>query len=129
MHYSAQKLAATLYKLTQEAKNETHVKDFLKFCHEKKLDYLLPSILRYYKEIVANNEAKNTVHIKAHHKLTDNIISKIKTAVGAEKKTKAVVTEDKNLLGGFVAEYQNKVFNASIKNQLERLENNLINNS
>ena len=63
MNYSAQKLAKTLYRLTQETQRKTPAEDFLNFCHEKNLDYLLPNILRHYKEIVAKNKANPRLHI------------------------------------------------------------------
>ncbi|MFA7662568.1 MAG: F0F1 ATP synthase subunit delta [Patescibacteria group bacterium] len=129
MKYSAQKLALALYELNQDSKNKNLVANFLDFCETKNLNYLLPNILKHYQKIIAQNEIQKTVFIKSNYPLSKNIVSKVQTIVGAEKNSETNLSESKGLLGGFIAQYQNKIFDASLKNQLEKLKNKLINNS
>jgi F0F1-type ATP synthase delta subunit len=129
MKYSSQNLAAVLYRLAQSPQQSLEVDNFLSFCHQQKIDYLLPNILHYYQEISQREQNKQTVNLKINHKISSIILGKIKKIIGATDNSQVNLIEDKNILGGFIAEYQNKIFDASLKRQLDRLEHILINNS
>lgn len=126
MKYSAKKLAKTLYEISHQD-NTKELDNFFNFCDQKNLNYLLPNILKYYREILAKKSSQNTVLIKSTHQLDKKTLDAIKKKINATKDTKVEQKIDPETLGGFIAEYRNKVFDASLKNQLAKLKNKLIN--
>ena len=129
MKYSAKKLAQSLYQLNRDSDNKDIVDNFIAFCKSKQLDYLLPSIMKYYQEILEQNKNQKTIDIKSAFKISKDNLKTIKSLITQDKKIELNISEDKELLGGFIAQYKNKTYDASLKNQIQKLKYKLINNS
>lgn len=130
MNYSASKIAKALVKIILEKPEEYQesVKNFLIFCKKMKLNYLLPSVMRYLEIEFKRQAEKETLKILSPVKISEEIVNEIKKAVGAQKSEKLEVIEDKNITAGFIAYYQNKIIDASLENNFRMLKNKIINN-
>jgi F0F1-type ATP synthase delta subunit len=130
MNYSASKIAKALVEIILEKPEEYQksVKNFLVFCRKMKLNYLLPSILRYLEIEFKRQKEKETLKILSSVKIDEEIINKIKKAVGAQSLEKVEVIEDQSVTAGFIAYYQNKIIDASLENNFRLLKNKIINN-
>ena len=127
MKYSAKNLAKAFIKLAQEnPENQREItKSLLSFCKIKKLQYILPSFLRYF-EIEAKRESDTeTLKIFSAAKLSEGIMDDIRKISGAKNGSPAELVEDKDIVAGFVAYYQNKIIDASLKNNLHILKNKI----
>ncbi len=106
------------------------VSRFLSFVVDKGRVDLLTDIAKRILEI--NDEKQNIAHVtlKSVYELDNEQIAKIKTAfanyTGKKIKFKNVI--DESIIGGYVAQVKDKVFDASVKRQLERLKETLISN-
>ena len=124
MKYNARNLAKGLFGLVKE--DPKMLEGFVGFCRKKRLTYLLPSMFKYFLRESAREKDENTLKIYTAFGLSENFIDKIKKISKAESaETECYKKED--LIGGFVAYYQNKVIDASFKNNLAMLKNKLIN--
>ncbi len=130
MKYSSQNLAKKLLKSAEAEPKKINelVGQFIIFCREKNLGYLLPNVLKYLEEEITEKREKETLVIKSKNDLSLNIIEKIKIFVRFdEKEGKIKLIKDNNILGGFIARYRDKIFDASVNNNLRLLKNKLIN--
>ena len=129
MNYSAQKLAKALVEIVSDNPSDPQksVENFLVFCDKSKLNYLLPSVVRYLEIELGRQERENTFKIFSAIKIDEEIIKKIKKIVGADPFCPAEIIEDKNIGAGFVAHYCNKIIDASLDNNLRLLKNKIIN--
>ena len=127
MKYSARNLAKSLLKLTQgdSGNQQKIVASFLDFCKEKKLAHLLPNVLRYLKIEIKNEEDVKTLKIFTATELSDDIIKSIQKACHAHPDSPTNIIEDKSIVAGFTAYYQNKIIDASLKNNLHILKNKI----
>ncbi len=80
-------------------------------------------MVEHLERMQANARAKLELDIVSAHKLSDSAVKEIKKSLGADQL--GTVTEDSNLIGGFVAEYNGVVYDASVATQLNRLKNTL----
>ncbi|MDD4995972.1 MAG: F0F1 ATP synthase subunit delta [Patescibacteria group bacterium] len=129
MRCSSQNLAKKLLKsIKTNPKKMNEIADqFILFCHQKNLDYLLPNILKYLEKKIAEEKEEKTLSIKIKNNLSSSMIEKIKKISGFNKNDKIKIIKDQKILGGFIAQYQNKIFDASVNHNLSLLKNKLIN--
>ena len=127
MKYSARNLAKAFLKLTQEnPKNSREIgKAFIDFCKQKRLSYLLPNFLHYLKIEAKRQDDVQTLKIFSAVGLNDSIIKKIQKACEAKPDSPIETIEDKDIVAGFVAYYQNKIIDASLSNNLRLLKNKI----
>ncbi len=127
MKRSAQNLAKALFILTEESphSHEKIINSFIAFCKKKHLAYLLPSFLKYFKIEAKRKEDTKTLKIFSAIKLSENTIKDIQKSAKAESPVSIDAVEDKNIVAGFIAYYQNRIIDASLKNNLRLLKNKL----
>lgn len=117
--------ATALYEaLDGKTDVEPIVREFLKFLQEKALLHRIDKIIREFERVYneKNNIAK--LKIKSANTLSDEILQKIAQALKLERYE--LETElDKDLIGGFVAQYNDNYIDASVKNNLNKLHNQL----
>jgi len=124
MFHSSKQLAKSLVELIQEnpTKQEKIIKDFLTFCKEKNLLNQLPNVVKHL-EIIAKSKADlEQLHIHSSQPLSQNIIQSIQKLVDAGKQVTVNLKEDKELTGGFIAEYNGMIYDASVDTQLSNLK-------
>lgn len=130
MRYTSQNLARKLQKsIEMDPENADKIIDwFISFCREKNLVYLLPNVLKYLEREIPKEEERKTLIIRSKNDLSAETIRKIKKISDfREKEHKVKPVKDHVILGGFIAHYQDKVFDASVNNNLSLLKNKLIN--
>lgn len=124
---SSKDLAKALYKLSkEEGKSSSDIlRVFLQYIDEYKLQSLLPKVLNYLEEFYKNDSEFNSLQIKVSHQIDDELVQKIRNVINTQTSDIRIV-EDKELIGGFVANHKGFIYDASIKNQLQLLKQQLI---
>lgn len=73
------------------------------------------------------DEKQNRIVIRTPYKLSDEQISRITKSMKASGKTEVVNEVDSDLIGGLVIEKGSKIFDASVKKNIDSAVANLIN--
>ena len=120
-------LAKALMAMEKESNLNTAVAKFMNFLQKNNLIYFLPQILVYLQQESLKQKNQNTVKISASFKIQDILEVKIKKLTGADSKVKTDFLLDKDLIGGFKAEYDDIIYDGSLKNQLNKLKEKLKN--
>lgn len=128
MTISSQQLAAALYEaITKHPESSERItNEFLDFCIQKNLQALLPRVIDRLVQAGREAEKVQTVEITSAHELTEEAINSIKKFVDAPADAESTVSVQPQLVGGFVAHYQNVVYDASVNSQLEKAHSVLI---
>ncbi|MEA3453042.1 MAG: F0F1 ATP synthase subunit delta [Patescibacteria group bacterium] len=113
------KLAKLLIELDENNPEKTKeiVKTFVSFMEGN--EYQLPQILRVVEKKAQEQREKNTLYITLSDEM--DIVDKIKQVVGADKDVPIEISIDKSLKGGFIAQYNGKLYNGSISKQLQKI--------
>lgn len=117
---------ALLYSLDCPPQEQsTRIKRFIYLLNAKRMQRKLPIILRAIK----NLEEQKTVTIASSYALDQNYIQTIAPTIlqtiGAPKNCIVELSIDPTLIGGIKITYQDKEYNATILNHLERLKEQL----
>ena len=117
--------AQALYALLMDADDlDSIISGFLTTLKSKSLIHRVDHIIKEFEKIY--NKKNNIVNlkIKSAYNLEDDLVIKITKALGIEKYE--METEiDKDLIGGFVAQYDDNLIDMSLKNNLNKLHNQL----
>lgn len=129
MNYLALNLAKALWQMIKENPDnkEKIISQFINFLKNKNIVYLFDSIIKYFKKEALESEEKQTLRIRAKNSFSEEIINKIKKVVKADKNVNVDFQKDKEIIGGFIAEYDNKIYDTSINYQLGQLKKQLSN--
>jgi F0F1-type ATP synthase delta subunit len=120
---SSRTIARAVYELAQDSANKNIAENLAQYLDRNNLMPLLGSIVQHLEYMHRQANARTKLDIISAYTLPKDILQDIKKSLGAEHLGN--VQEDKDLLGGFIAEYNGVVYDASIKTQLTRLKNNL----
>lgn len=129
MNYLALNLAKALWQMIKENPDnkEKIISQFINFLKNKNIVYLFDSIIKYFKKEALESEEKQMLRIRAKNSFSEEIINKIKKVVKADKNVNVDFQKDKEIIGGFIAEYDNKIYDTSINYQLGQLKKQLSN--
>ncbi|MCX6782162.1 MAG: ATP synthase F1 subunit delta [Candidatus Magasanikbacteria bacterium] len=86
----------------------------------KKSDEVIRSFIQYAKE----QDGVEDIEIISAHPLSDKVINSIKNIFG--NKVDAIQKTDASLIGGVIIRTRDKILDASIKSQLNKLKQSLI---
>lgn len=120
---TAETLGRTLLTLSEEHSADKGVDMFLRFAESRGLMYLLPDVVRFLEQLAASHDGDSGVLITTAREVPKSLIERIKDHVGANGDTQHQI--DESLIGGFTAITGNKLYDASIKNSLTRLKQQL----
>lgn len=81
-------------------------------------------IIEEFKKYAKKQEGILEIKIISARKISDDLAEKIGKAFG--KKVEITKEVDENLLGGFIVKTEDKIFDASVKTQLNNLKQRLI---
>lgn len=127
MQTSSRNIAKALVQSLRDGADPSKLaKSFSKYLEENHMQGLAPNILRNLDREVADLEKKTTVDIRVSHEISASLLKEIEKKVGKKPEDKSTILVDKDLIGGFRAVYQGKVFDGSIKNYLKELRSTLI---
>ena len=96
------------------------------FLHEYHLTDLLPAIVRQYEQLQQAALASETLTITTAFELSDELQSQISHALASATQPPITTTVDPQLIGGFIARYQGKEYDASLRTQLNQLHTHLV---
>ncbi|PSO44704.1 MAG: hypothetical protein BRC22_02155 [Parcubacteria group bacterium QH_9_35_7] len=121
--------AKILYKLTKDLESENKLnqamKEFVYYLHDQQALHEIDYIIEEFEELVRRENNEENIQITVARKISDEMLEQIKENISANAKVQ--VKEDSNMLGGVVIQRGNKIMDGSIKTQLNRLKNNLLN--
>jgi len=97
-------------------KTEEIAKTFVQLMKERGLDYQLSNILKIIEQKAENS--RRVLYITLAEEL--GVVEDIKKLIGV-KDVEVIVNIDKSLKGGFIAQYNGKLYNGSISQQLDKI--------
>lgn len=129
---TAKILATALYQasLGKDGKElEKIMNNFSAYLVDHHLVVMIPSILKELENLHFAAEGIVVASITSREVLSPAEIKKIEALVSGKTKKKVVVrqTEDKNILGGTIIKYEDKIIDLSISHQLKNLAKQLSN--
>jgi len=129
MRPNAEILARVVWNLAQDDSLpvEEKVDKFIAYCQKYNLFYLLPKVLfllRLKRQRLGEEEKARVVTALPLDKDTEKFIWQL---AQIDKQAEVDVEEDKKIIGGVIVKYRNKIFDASLKTQLEKIVRHLSN--
>lgn len=121
--------AATLAGVLREMVREDAEKGidrFLNYLKARNLLAFLPAVIRHLERESTRELEKARVSIETPFELSSDARTHIRRSVGAGEDAEEKVSIDKNLIGGFIAEYNYKRYDASMRRKLEQLRHHLL---
>ncbi|MFH1193468.1 MAG: F0F1 ATP synthase subunit delta [bacterium] len=113
--------AESLYQLLEENPDAKEaISNFLNFLKKKSVLHRAEKIIREFEKIYNQKNGIAILKIKSVNELDTKVVQEIAQALNL-KKYELQTETDKNLLGGFVAEYGDNLIDASLKNNLNKL--------
>ena len=119
--------AVALYRTTRQLEGEPltkAIKEFVLLLVKKRKFKQAKKITEEFLRYAKKEEGIVDVEITTARKLDKTVIAAIKEVFG--KNVEATEKIDETLLGGFIAKTEDKIFDASLKTQLNKLKQSLI---
>ncbi len=120
----SREIAQAVYELAQEGGNKNVVTELVVYLEKNNLLPLLGQIVQHIERIHVDSQNKLSLDIVSAYKLPKSVIKDIQESLGATEIGN--VTEDSNLIGGFVAEHNGVVYDASVVTQINKLKSALM---
>lgn len=117
---------ALMQSLSDGTDPEKLAKSFEKYLSENHLLGLVPNIIANLEREQMKVEKGKTADIRTSHELAGSIVKDIEKRIRKESGDATKVTVDPELIGGFKAVYKGKVFDASVRNYLKELREELV---
>jgi F0F1-type ATP synthase delta subunit len=108
------------------SKEKKIVKSFVYFSRKKGLEYRLKSVLDELKRHLRQKEEKNTLYIQSAYHLSAETIEKIKELTKASKESKTEILINSSLRAGFIASWDEKIYNASLEEQIKKIKSKIL---
>jgi len=123
----AQSLAKFLYNSLQANPSEADkiMKYFLEFVDEKKLIALLPRVVIFLAKFQKSAMNAKTLKITLQQEHSKSVIDVIKQKVNSPASTPTQVIIDDKIKGGFIASFNDVIYDASVATQLENARRKL----
>ncbi len=106
-------------------KTKQTTKNFIDFLKDNRKMYQLSSIIQLLERKAQKQKRENRLQITLFKSVSQKSIQEIKKFIGAPDKSNIDININKEIKGGFIAYYQESVFNASVGNQFTKLKNTL----
>ena len=122
----AAELAKTLHLLVKQEKDTKKVvSTFLQFVEEKNMTALLPHVAKHFDALQKADRQKRVVSITVSTEHAKTVYDSISTYVEAGKADVDIKVDD-SIMGGFIALYNDTVYDASVKNSLAHIKKSLL---
>jgi len=121
-------LLQVINKISENNKFEILFKNFLSFLIQKRRFFFIERILKSFIEICSRKRGELKAELKSSKKLTNEEIAKITEELtkNFSSKIKLNYKHDESLIGGLVVQVGSTMFDTSIKNKLQQIENKMI---
>lgn len=96
------------------------------FLRMHNLSRILPDVIRHLQILEEQRKERELFVIRTAHAVSESIIEDIRAFMKVPVDVAVSVEEDPGLVGGFVARYGEKVYDASYANGLEVFKNTLL---
>jgi F-type H+-transporting ATPase subunit delta len=120
--------AKILYDLTEDIEDDQTLqqglKQYIEYLHDKQALHQIDYIIDEYKGLKRKEQGEEELQITIARDIDKNIIEQIKQSFSADQ---AEVEQDKSILGGIIIRRGNTVIDGSVKKQLNKLKQNLLN--
>lgn len=116
-------LTRLLYILSKEHKDPDIILDqFLKFVQHKNMLYRLPTVIRRLEQMAKLKHHETRIRLRVPERISEAAESDIRKFIGAGGEVGIEQVIDSALTGGFVAEYDNVLYDGSVDRQLRKLQ-------
>jgi len=105
---------------SQDIKKTTN--EFVKFLEDKGLVGLLPQIVKFLEYYNKEQQKQDELLIRSQRELDAKTVEQIRDYIGAGKEVAMQTKQDATLKGGFVAQYKNVIYDASVTSQLQAVK-------
>ena len=122
----SKQLARALFELSQDNQNKDLDAKFFDFMEKRRLTAQLPSVIYHFEKIMEQDAEKKGLQIEVAHPISAETAKKIKTHLQAENFPEILKIKNE-LIGGFRAKWQGKIYDASFATGLKKLEQAIIN--
>ena len=120
----SKQLARALFELSEEKMQNLDAK-FFDFIEKRNLKAQLPSVLYHFEKIVELDREKKGIQIETAHEIKHETANQIRKFLEAEELPE-IIKIKKELIGGFRAKWNGKIYDASIMTGLKKLEETII---
>ncbi len=106
-------------------KNKDDIKitdSLINYLKQNHLAHLLPNILKHIERDNGLSKAHNKIEIITSHEVGQEVIEKIKSYVASWEGKEFVTSVDKSILSGVIVKGKNKILDASLKTNLNKLK-------
>ena len=103
--------------------------NFLRLLHEKRRLSELPGISREFQLLVDRKENQIRAEVISAKPLADTVVASLQVAIEAATRKKVLITrrEDGSLIGGVVTRVGGLMYDGSIRTQLNRIKEDMLN--
>jgi F-type H+-transporting ATPase subunit delta len=123
--YSREDMVSAIAAIAQKMKLSKDVASTLGLMAAKRRLFVLPSLIKAVKEMIAEEKGEVTAEVTAAKALTkaqqDKLAATLKATVG--KDVKVTVSVDETLIGGLIVKVGSKMIDSSIRSKLSNLKN------
>ncbi len=120
---TSKRLAEIVWKeVTNSSEPGLVIERFGQLIKENGLGYLVPQINRHLEILAARTKSERTLTLSFSHEPAPESIATVKKLVGATSDDTVGMKVDSTLLGGFVATYQYRTHDGSLRQKLKALE-------
>lgn len=123
---SANQYAKVLYEVTQGLQGESlhkAITEFTLLVRKNQAWKRMSEIVEAFQKYARKQEGWVELHVTSAHTLSEKILEEIRNQFGG--KADVTVAEDTTLLGGIKVQTDNKIFDASVKTQLQKMKETL----
>jgi F0F1-type ATP synthase delta subunit len=126
--FSSKIIAKTLYGMVEDdGRSADYVaQSFFSFLKRFHMLALAPQVLDYLELERERRAGSLSMRITSAVSIEGKTVEKIKRYVKAPQDTHTILATNESLIGGFSAGWEGKVYDASIKTQLEKLREKLL---
>lgn len=120
-------IAKALISLIEDDKKDAKkvASDFEAFMRKYGLESRIGSVVFHLEAEAKRKAEREKVSITLARETSDELIEKIKKALGAKNGTDTQIEYDESLLSGFNANYKDRLYEANLSNILEELKKTL----
>lgn len=130
MAVTSKKVAQALYALIEEGYDAERVANaFAEYAKKRNARHLMCGALRHLELINERENERKTLKIKTPFKLSENVMKRIRDVMDVDPESKTDIHINEDLIGGFIAQYNDNVYDISIKSQLIALKQKLTENN
>jgi F0F1-type ATP synthase delta subunit len=118
----SKQLASVLQLMLRQTKDVRSAVDrFVSYCEKRKLTHLLPMVVKHMEYFEEKEKQRNTVIITSKHPLSETELKKIIAVSGSPKDARVYTNLDDKILGGFKAQYDYRMYDASVRTAISKL--------